>query len=285
MEDPLNKRYRLSSLPPETVLGKGVTYQKMSESPTKIENWTKLMVDENESGSCKILSLSSVDNFYAEKALVFKWKPDLKLIATEKCEGRNRVSFRHVPGERTEIALSYYGNVMISKMVRVTNVTAAKEKKPFLMKTTVESELEEWILLDDTYDEEEKVVGYEGNQLENKHLQYIMEEEMERILDDNNFVFSDDGKSFHMLCDKCENVPCLWEENKESMVQYDKAMCDEDAEANKHRYCLYKQMALVINGGPAGRGNRLKLPECVVTGVRELFPDPGAYYVGHQELE
>jgi hypothetical protein len=43
--------------------------------------------------------------------------------------------------------------------------------------------------------------------------------------------------------------------------------------------------ALLINGGPSGRGNRLKLPECIVTGVRELFPDPGAYYVGHQEVE
>jgi hypothetical protein len=69
------------------------------------------------------------------------------------------------------------------------------------------------------------------------------------------------------------------------MISYDQAVNDEDTEPNKRRHGLYRQMALLINGGPSGRGNRLKLPQCVVSGVRELFPDPGAYYVGHQELE
>jgi hypothetical protein len=69
------------------------------------------------------------------------------------------------------------------------------------------------------------------------------------------------------------------------MISYDQAVNDKDTEANKHRHGLYQQMALLINGGSSGRGNRLKLPQCIVTGVWELFPDPGAYYVGHQELE
>jgi hypothetical protein len=40
-------------------------------------------------------------------------------------------------------------------------------------------------------------------------------------------------------------------------------------------------MALIINDGPSGRGNRVKLLSCVVSGVRELFPDPASVYTGH----
>jgi hypothetical protein len=108
---------------------------------------------------------------------------------------------------------------------------------------------------------------------------------METMLDNNRFVLCEDGKSCYIFCSACENVPCVWKDNKESMISYDQAVNDEDTEANKCRHGLYRQMALLINGGPSGLGNRLKLPECVVTGVRELFPNPGANYVGHQELE
>jgi hypothetical protein len=207
------------------------------------------------------------------------------LLAIEKCEGRNRVSFEHVKKQRTEIGFTYFGNVLIGKMVRVTDNTAAQQQKPILMRMTALAELEDCIALDATCKEEEKVKGYESNQLENVHLQHILEDEMETMLDNNGFVFSEDGKSCYIFCTACKNVPCVWTDNKESMISYDQAVNDEDIEANKRRHGLYRQMALLINGGPSGRGNRLKLPECIVLGVRELFPDPGAYYVGHQELE
>jgi hypothetical protein len=77
----------------------------------------------------------------------------------------------------------------------------------------------------------------------------------------------------------------VWANSKESMLNYDQAVNDEDAEVNKRHHGLYRQMALLINGGPSGHGNRLKLPQCIVTGVRGLFSNPGAYYVGHRELE
>jgi hypothetical protein len=58
---------------------------------------------------------------------------------------------------------------MVGKMVCVTDVTEkAKEKKPFLMKQTVKSELDKWIPLNNTYKGGEEVVaGYEGTQLIN----------------------------------------------------------------------------------------------------------------------
>jgi hypothetical protein len=74
-------------------------------------------------------------------------------------------------------------------MVSITDVAKAKQKYPILMRQTAELELNDFIPLDDAYTPEEVITGYETNQLENLHLQNILEEEMERMLDDNGFVF------------------------------------------------------------------------------------------------
>jgi hypothetical protein len=60
------------------------------------------------------------------------------------------------------------------------------------------------------------------------------------------------------------------------MITFDAAENDENTEPNKHRHGLYWQMALIPNGGPTGHGNRLKLPPCILSGVRELCPEPEA---------
>jgi predicted metal-dependent RNase len=44
-------------------------------------------------------------------------------------------------------------------------------------------------------------------------------------------------------------------------------------------------MALIINEGLSGHGNRVRLPNYVLAGVRELFPDPAAVYTGHKEKD
>jgi hypothetical protein len=46
--------------------------------------------------------------------------------------------------------------------------------------------------LDDTYTEEDKVKGYESNQVENVHPQHILEDEMKTMLDNHGYVFSED---------------------------------------------------------------------------------------------
>ena len=83
-------------------------------------------------------------------------------------------------------------------------------------------------------------------------------------------------------CD-CGDLPCVWEANVESMRLFAEARNDEEATPNQQRHSLYRQMALIINDGPSGRGNRVKLPSCVVSGVRGLFPDPASVYTGHVE--
>jgi hypothetical protein len=77
----------------------------------------------------------------------------------------------------------------------------------------------------------------------------------------------------------------MWAFNEKVMMDYDKATHDENTAHSICRHAMYRQLALYINGGPTGRGNRLKLPTCVLTGVHNLFPYPDAKYTGHRELE
>ncbi len=69
------------------------------------------------------------------------------------------------------------------------------------------------------------------------------------------------------------------------MVLFSEAQNVEEATPKERRHSLYRQMALIINDGPSGHGNRVRLPNCVLTGVRELYPDPGAVYTGHREKD
>jgi hypothetical protein len=77
--------------------------------------------------------MTVVNSKYVEKAVGWKWDPCMKALAEEKIAGRDKVSFKHVMRDQTETNLVYFGNVLISKIVRVTNVKAAKETLPKLM--------------------------------------------------------------------------------------------------------------------------------------------------------
>jgi hypothetical protein len=105
------------------------------------------------------------------------------------------------------------------------------------------------------------------------------------MLDNAGFIFSDDGESFFAECSLCKCVPCVWEENNHEMMQFAELCNKRESEPNQRCHTVYPQVALVINNGPSGRGNRLKLLECVTTGIREMFPDPKGKYTGHQDIE
>jgi hypothetical protein len=77
----------------------------------------------------------------------------------------------------------------------------------------------------------------------------------------------------------------MWAFNEKVMIDYNEATHDENTAQSTRHHVMYRQLALYINGGPTGRGNRLKLQTCVLTGVRNLFPDPDAKYTGHRKLE
>jgi hypothetical protein len=85
------------------------------------------------------------------------------------------------------------------------------------------------------------------------------------------------------VCEHCKQETCVWEEKKEEMVAYNQMRCDGTPNKTR-RHALYRQMAIKINDGePLGRGNRMKLPTCVVAEIRKLCPAKDGVYVGHQD--
>ena len=85
-------------------------------------------------------------------------------------------------------------------------------------------------------------------------------------------------EEFVVMCSVCEEQPCLFLQHKESLVAYDEAehdlLGDEgDAPTNNiRRKKLYRQLTLMLNGGPLGAGVRRELPSCCVSAIREMLP-------------
>jgi hypothetical protein len=77
----------------------------------------------------------------------------------------------------------------------------------------------------------------------------------------------------------------VWKENKEEMTKYNETI-GSATPSNTHHHTLDRQMAIRMNGGePLARGHRLKLPSCVVSGIRELCPSEDGMYVGHKDAD
>jgi hypothetical protein len=78
-------------------------------------------------------------------------------------------------------------------------------------------------------------------------------------------------------CQVCENDPCLFIVNEDGLIDYGEAehghLAREDRPANNlRRKKLYRQLTLMINGGPMGAGVRKPLPDCCVDHIREMLP-------------
>jgi succinylarginine dihydrolase len=75
--------------------------------------------------------------------------------------------------------------------------------------------------------------GYEAMQLESANLQLLMREEVEKMLDNNRFIFSEERKLFLVWCQECKDAPCIWTANKLGMIAFDEVTHDKNTEANK----------------------------------------------------
>jgi hypothetical protein len=84
-------------------------------------------------------------------------------------------------------------------------------------------------------------------------------------------------KEFCVFC--CEQNGG-WDLAKSKMIEYNSSLL-EDTENNGRRCMLYRQMAIRSNRDKVlGKGDRIQLPECVLSGVRKLFPSDDGEYMG-----
>jgi hypothetical protein len=101
------------------------------------------------------------------------------------------------------------------------------------------------------------------------------------------FLFSDDeGTSCKIICGDCGNAPCVWEMNIKGVNNIFPKQRRErrHSQINNATASMYRQMVPIINDAPSSRGNRMKLPNCVLAGVWGLFPNPEAVYTGPKDV-
>lgn len=97
------------------------------------------------------------------------------------------------------------------------------------------------------------------------------------------------------VCSQCGGTPCEWDEYKEELLQCNTELLASDSSDNsladnidpernsKMRKALYKSFTY-IKFGHLGKGNRIPIPACVTSKIRQLYPSSGERYVGfHSE--
>ena len=129
-------------------------------------------------------------------------------------------------------------------------------------------------------------------QTHNNYLKQIMEEEITLILEEfqqtKNRTEKENDDVETVYCNYCQENPCVWVSNKDNMARFDdsaNSLFTGDAipTPNLRRKGLYRQMALIIAGGPTRKGVRMELHICFVNGIREMFPAVDKDYMGHME--
>jgi hypothetical protein len=88
------------------------------------------------------------------------------------------------------------------------------------------------------------------------------------------------------VCTGCERNPCVFSEHQVLLRAFDQAehghLAVEDLPANNvRRKMLYRQLTLMLNGGPMGAGVRKPLPDCCVAAVRYMLPSENQNYMGY----
>jgi hypothetical protein len=86
-------------------------------------------------------------------------------------------------------------------------------------------------------------------------------------------------------CKKCNQCPCIVDSELDEAYDICDDLRSNGYEFEKHneaRKTLYRFFAMALFGH-TGKGNRKKLPSCVVGWVRMNFPDENDTYMGHKD--
>jgi len=93
------------------------------------------------------------------------------------------------------------------------------------------------------------------------------------------------GNTVDGLCNDCQQSPCDWSLFGPSIVDCVHSTISNTPSVDRYhtnkqcRFAAY-QMYTRAKLGYLGKGNRVQLPQCVTTGVRNNFPDPNNSYIG-----
>jgi hypothetical protein len=93
-------------------------------------------------------------------------------------------------------------------------------------------------------------------------------------------------QNMSQVCPHCDCEPCLWEEFREDIIGEQGEMFatidQESLSPNQIRKQAYRAFVLLWKGHQ-GKGMRVRIPHCVLAGIRNVWPDPNGCYMGHYD--
>jgi hypothetical protein len=269
---------------PSRDLPPAISVVVLSNSPTVKKTITKRCPDG------RVLTLLVEDDKLLEKSMTFNVDWDYDVLEKELDKGSS-ISFNHWEKAGLQVALTFFGDHLVGKMITLD----------FLIQKVKNLVLEDW------RDELEhdiafpmvdlkKIVFEEGfakGEIENPFMRDLMHDMVMHSLlkkkEEAKLVCVDGGNkeedSKDSQCDYCSENPCVWVDGRDGVIANDK---NENGHtfSIKNKTCrklAFRHMFRVVNGGPGQKGVRKQLPECVEFGVRALFPDEQAHYMGFKE--
>jgi hypothetical protein len=254
----------------------------LSRNPTVKKTITKRYPDG------RVLSLLVEDEKLLEKSMTYKVNWDYDELEKEKHKG-NSISFNFWEKAGLEVSLTYFGDHLVGKMVTLD----------FLKQTVPNLVLDNWR---DELDYDisfpmlnfKKMIfeeGYCKDEIENPFMRDLMHDMVvhsmteEENRQETKLVGSKEDEDEDCQCDYCGENPCVWVDGRDGVIANDE---NENGhtftiENKTRRKLAFRHMFRVVNGGPGVKGVRKQLPECVEFGVRALFPDEQAKYMGFKE--
>jgi hypothetical protein len=238
----------------------------------------------------RTLSLLVVDEKLVEKSLTFRWDWDLNLVSEEE-KKRKSINFKCWANGGLEVQLTYFGDYLIGKMFTLDFALVTSKK---LVAEDWQDEVANDIAFPMVNIKRLTMeVGFSIVERDNPFMENLMNEAVVDILSnpenyDKKKKEDHDDKMSAMMgndrsCDLCGDYPCVWIVQRAVVVANDENEHGHtyNIENKTRRKVGYRHMFRVVNGGPGEKGVRKRIPECVETGVRALFPDD--QYMGFME--
>jgi hypothetical protein len=231
------------------------------------------------------MTLSQKNGEYVGKQITFRRDWDYEKCADEVIAGRGEIVFkwRNKFDGAVEISTTFFGRYCTGSTASVMFPGRAKRNE--IMRDTVDDEMVRPILFEVRTGGTEDVVGYTETREGNDWLKESMERRVWVGMDREGIVVNKSKTKWgfsNVFCESCCEKECVWDVAQAEMVQYMLTQ-PEDCTNSVRRRLLYRQMAIRLNEGqPLGKGNRVELPPCVISGVRSLFPAEDGSYMGHR---
>ena len=222
----------------------------------------------------RILTLLIDNDDCVEKSLSYKWKWNMIRLKEEAVSGAS-INFEEWEEGGISVSLTYFGTYLVGKTWTVDLQHPSCEYMRFKM----------WqVEIDNDVDFPRidlKTVhvkpGYTSTEKDNPDLARLMKDDIMKMIEKYDYIVHEENSKetiFKAPCEFCGDTPCIFLVYQDSMVENDAVEHGRkfgigNATRQTVAYQFYASNWLK---GPCPAGLEDPLPQCIVTGVREIFP-------------